>query len=94
MLTSCRLGRLVVQTHRFKLVSSELPRYQILYDLVQDPLETHDISEQRPAEFAKHREWLTAYLQSAQDLPEAIGTDVPAIDETTRERLKALGYLD
>ncbi len=52
MLTSCRLGRLVVQTQRFKLVSSGLPRYQTLYDRVGDPLETHDISEQPPAEFA------------------------------------------
>ncbi len=49
------LGRYAVQPGRFKLVSSQVPRYERLYDLEADPREAHDVASCWPEERARLR---------------------------------------
>jgi hypothetical protein len=66
-----------------------------LYDLSADPNEARDVSSQYPAEVARHR----ALLASNLDKPRVPPTDeAPMLDEeiddTTRNRLRVLGYVE
>jgi hypothetical protein len=70
-----------------------------LYDLAADPAETRDVAAERPADLAA----VTARLHEvsvAIDLPAldrpllAEGETKPDVDEATRERLQALGYVE
>ncbi|MHC4505970.1 MAG: sulfatase, partial [Planctomycetota bacterium] len=51
----CRLDRFAVQTERFKLVTSDEPPFEHLYDLRDDPLETRDVAAAHPSEARRHR---------------------------------------
>jgi arylsulfatase A-like enzyme len=66
----CRVDRFSVQTERFKLVTSQRPEYERLYDLKADPAEEVDVSADHPAQMRRHREYLEAYL-SGREAPEA-----------------------
>lgn len=92
--SSCRLGRFAVQTGNFKLITSEIPRRKRLYDLIEDPEETRDVSRQFPEEVAKHEALLARYLGSSQSQPHTTDHDSPDLDSEMRERLKALGYIE
>jgi arylsulfatase A-like enzyme len=88
----CWLGRYAVQTDRYKYVSSEFPRWERLYDLVEDPDETRDIKAERPDELARHQALLADYRSRT-------GANAPALDDDdldalTRDRLEALGYIE
>jgi arylsulfatase A-like enzyme len=91
---SCRLGRFAVQTRRFKLVTSEIPRRKRFYDLAADPAETRDVSHRFPKERAQHQALLTEYLESSESQPHTTDHDSPGLDAELRERLKALGYVE
>ena len=90
----CRLDRYVVQTERFKLISSGVPTREVLYDLEHDPRETRDASAEQPEALARHRALLEAY-RSASGAPSTPAREVlPApLDEAARRKLEALGYL-
>ena len=90
----CQLDRYAVQTGRFKLISSKVPAREVLYDLERDPRETRDVSAEHPEALARHRELLEAY-RSAGGVPSTPAREaVPApLDEATRRKLEALGYL-
>ena len=70
----------------------------LLYDLGTDPLESRDLAAERPQDLARMQERLSAAEAelglSAIDAPLAVGEDAPELDETTRERLRALGYAE
>jgi choline-sulfatase len=87
----CRLDRYAVQTGRFKLVRSQLPRFEKLYDLAADPLETRDVAAEHPDALQEHRALLDAYLASPAREPDASGAG--ALDAETLRQLEALGYL-
>ena len=87
----CRLGRYAVRGERYKYLSSELPRYERLYDVEADPDERTDLAAAHPDELARHRALLVDYLESAPaDRPQTASE----IEDATLERLRALGYLD
>jgi arylsulfatase len=88
---NCELGRYAVQTGRFKLVSSQTPASEVLYDLEADPLETHDVAAHHPEEVARHRRLLAEYL--AAPGPDAVAQPAP-IEEDTSRQLEALGYIE
>jgi len=91
----CRVKRYSVQTGRFKYVSSEIPRFERLYDLVADPSETRDVSANYPTEIARHRALLAAKLEKPgpSRTEEALLLD-EEIDAATLLRLRALGYVE
>jgi arylsulfatase A-like enzyme len=86
----CRLGRYAVWTRRFKYVSSRHPPSERLHDLESDPDEQRDVSARHPAALAQHRAWLEAYLSEETA---RVGEPSP-VDAETRDRLRALGYVD
>jgi arylsulfatase A-like enzyme len=88
----CRIDRYAVQTRRFKLISSGLPRGEAFYDLDRDPLETRDVAAEHPEELARHRAWLAQYLSTPAG--GRGGAEVARPDAQTREQLEALGYLE
>jgi len=88
----CELSRVAVQTGRFKLVVSLTDAGEALYDLEADPLETRDVSSQHPEELQRHRAMIAGYLESAT--PASPAKPGPALDDETRRRLRALGYID
>jgi arylsulfatase A-like enzyme len=69
-----------------------------LYDLRADPAESRDLGGERPAELAHMRarmaEARTRLGLPALDAPLAAGAGAPELDEATRERLRALGYVE
>jgi arylsulfatase A-like enzyme len=69
-----------------------------LYDLAADPGEQHELSAAQPAELARMARDLEV-ARASLGLPKldaAAGADgaAPALDEATKERLKALGYTE
>jgi arylsulfatase A-like enzyme len=90
---SCRLDRLAVQGRRFKLMTSKAPEFQTLYDVLSDPHETRDVSTDFPDELRALRALLDAYATDSLP-PAASPAAAPTIDPATRERLRALGYLE
>jgi arylsulfatase A-like enzyme len=87
----CLLDRVAVQDERFKLISSRLPPFDLLYDLQQDPGETRDVAPKFPAELQRLRDEVDAYRRrgSGAEIPRSTGD----LDPETEERLRALGYL-
>jgi arylsulfatase A-like enzyme len=86
---SCRVNALAVRTARFTFISSDIPKREALYDAINDPTETVDVGAQFASELEIHRELARDYAGSAAPSPEASN----AIDDETRARLRALGYL-
>ena len=91
-----------VQDGRFKLVVAPHPKARrwypgegqfVLYDLDQDPGETADVSAAFPDDRQRLRGELTAWLRAAGPTERA-PTAEEAMNEETREQLRALGYLD
>jgi arylsulfatase A-like enzyme len=90
--TCRRFGR-AVQTRRFKLIRSETPRFEHLYDLEADPLETTDVSARFPDRVAR----LGALLDEYEELKPLAPADDPStlhVDTTTERRLRMLGYIE
>ena len=87
----CRIDRYAVQTDEFKYVRSKVPAFERLYDLRADPGEEHDVAAKFPEQLHQARVLIDAYVGSAA----ASNTPAPtaAMDNATRERLRALGYL-
>lgn len=90
----CRLNRFAVQTERFKLVTSQLPPWERLYDLRDDPLETQNVAAAHPAEVARHRALLAGHRAAAERAAPDGGPAPPDVDADTLQRLRDLGYLD
>jgi len=87
----CRVDRYAVQTDEFKYVRSKVPKFERLYDLRADPSEEHDVAGKFPDELRRDRILIDAYVEQAA----ATSTPAPTavMDNATRERLRALGYL-
>jgi arylsulfatase A-like enzyme len=70
----------------------------LLYDLAADPRETRDLAAERPADLARMRARLAAAGAAiglpALDAKLGEGGGAPAMDEATREQLRALGYAE
>ncbi|MGH0030523.1 MAG: sulfatase family protein [Myxococcota bacterium] len=68
----------------------------LLYDLAADPSESRDLSAERPQDAARMRAELDRVLAAldlpALDAPLALGAEAPALDDATRDQLRALGY--
>jgi arylsulfatase A-like enzyme len=88
----CRLARYAVHAGRFKLISSQLPPGEALYDLEADPHELHDVAASHPEELARLRARLEDYLAGRGERPLPAPSDEP-LEPALRERLEALGYL-
>lgn len=80
-----------------KLVTSSTGQ-ELLYDLESDPEESRDLANERPRDLAlmkRRMDGVRAELGlPALDAELAVGDDAPELDEATRERLRALGYVE
>lgn len=65
-----------------------------LYDLAEDPLEHHNLVTESTSNVEAFRRELGNYLRKAQKLRASRQADNIIEDETTRERLKSLGYIN
>jgi arylsulfatase A-like enzyme len=86
----CRVDRYAAQTRRFKLVRSQVPPFERLYDLERDPLETRDVAARHPGELARLEGLLDDYM--ALPPSEHVRSGEGRIDAQTLRALKALGY--
>jgi len=77
-----------VQDGRYKLILAPVPE---LYDLVRDPGEEKNLVYLEKETFAEMRSRAEAYIARAGE--NAYELDVTKVDEETRERLAALGYI-
>lgn len=89
----CWLGRYAVQTGRYKYVVSEVPPWERLVDLVEDPDEARDVAAAHPAELERHRSLLARYRGEAAPRGRETAPPEP-LDALTRDRLEGLGYLE
>jgi hypothetical protein len=87
--------RLAIRSGRYKLIATHNHAHaDEVYDLEHDPAEIDNIALQRPAVAAKLRELaLAVWTQAPAAEPKPQGK-ARLLDETTRERLRALGYLE
>ncbi len=88
----CLVDRTAVQTDRFKFMTSKIPEFEMLYDLVSDPGETRDVLAQHPVEAAALRALVRQYGSAGSSGVFTPGT-TPQMDDVTREQLRALGYV-
>ncbi len=81
---------------RFKLVVTDTDE-SFLFDLVADPGEMRNLADEHPEDLRRLREELATWVE-ALSLPalaaELDVTNDAELDPATRERLKALGYVD
>jgi len=77
----------MVRVGNLKLIEDRGTGYE-LYDLAQDPRERHNLAAERPEQVGVLAGEMRAVLTDGT--PSATGT----LDNATRERLRALGYLD
>lgn len=94
----------IAQDRRFKLVLAPEEKAQIwmggegvplvLYDLETDPAETKNVIEEHPQDAARLESALRRWLRSNPETVERAAEDESAMDEETREQLRALGYID
>lgn len=87
---------LAVRSGRYKLIAHRGHlRYGKAYDLERDPGETENVADEHASTAAELRNLARAYWAR---LPSEEGGKTPGtkriLDETTRERLRALGYLE
>jgi len=73
-----------------KLIVDPVTGDSQLFDLAGDPGETVDLGASRPEEMAELKDALSRFLQQATDGRR--GQDSVDVDETTLEKLRALGY--
>lgn len=80
---------------RFKIIHDPLHRDLELYDLAEDPGETHDLSPERPVLAQLLLQRLLLQRQANEELLEAAGAEerIEDLDPETVERLRALGYI-
>jgi arylsulfatase A-like enzyme len=79
--------RYAVRTDAYKLIVSSEDGEEELFDLTADPNETTNVIEERPEVAEKLRQRLWSTLEHGHD------ASTP-LDAETRERLRAMGYLD
>jgi arylsulfatase A-like enzyme len=72
--------------------AASAPEREWLFDLAQDPAELHDLSGTEPETLARLRDTLHGLLADPRRRPPAVASS--ALDHETRERLRALGYVD
>lgn len=89
----CRVDRRAVQTERFKLIRSKFPSFELLYDLQGDPGEAHDVLQEFPGEAQQLRELLQKYDADSGAIADKPAPPPATLDSGTRERLRALGYV-
>jgi hypothetical protein len=68
-----------------------------VYDLENDPAEIENVAGKHPALTAKLRQLAEAYWEPNPPFPQAeeeMPVQEQLLDESTRERLRALGYLE
>jgi len=87
----CEVNRLAVQSDRLKLITSQIPKAEALYDLDVDPAEMQNVADAFPRELEELRDALNAYVSDRFEgaTPRKAEYNV---DDATRERLRALGY--
>ena len=80
-----------------KLVATSQGQF-LLYDLAADPGETRNLAHERPEALRRMRARMDGVQASLGlphlDAPLAAGDEAPELDDATRERLRALGYLE
>ncbi|MCG8458835.1 MAG: sulfatase-like hydrolase/transferase, partial [Holophagales bacterium] len=94
----------VVQNRRYKLIYARARQASrwiggenepwALYDLENDPEETVNVIDEHPEVYRHLREVLGDWLESGPEAREKQAEDATAMDEETREQLRALGYID
>jgi arylsulfatase A-like enzyme len=84
---------LAVRTARYKLITAKTAGAAEIYDLAADPGEVHNIVGRQPAVDEELSALAAAYWEMAAPSAAPTASTRP-LDEETRERLRALGYVD
>lgn len=83
-----------IREGRFKLVFYKDEGKYGLYDIQSDPIETQDLSGEKPERLIEMKKELDKFSSSFRLFAaELRGEERPEIDEETRKRLMALGYI-
>lgn len=90
--TTSERPRYMARDTRFKYIFHSRFGPQELYDLVEDPGETHDLSKDRPLVLSFYRQLVARWLLDMK-LGEVQPVSEAALTPEQRENLKALGYV-
>ena len=85
-------GQYAVRDDRFKLIALNDGR-RLLFDLVADPLERHDLAAANPARVEHLRAALDRLLAEATAIGRHVRGESVPIDPAVAERLRSLGYV-
>jgi arylsulfatase A-like enzyme len=87
--------QLAVRKGRYKLISTrDESRSDEVYDLESDPGEINNLAFANPELTAELRELATRYWQHITEENTSTPVEEPVLDDVTRDRLRALGYLE
>lgn len=82
-----------VRTEKWKLIKDYKTKQSLLFDLENDPGESRNVNEQYPKILADLERQLSGWLDRENAKAKKTGfKGTVRIDETTKERLKSLGY--
>lgn len=76
-----------------KLVVDRKKNVELLFDVVQDPGETRNLAAERPEKVAELRNLLAEHCARMKEVYGTLPHEQGALDEETRQAIKALGYL-
>jgi arylsulfatase A-like enzyme len=66
-----------------------------LYNLAEDPRETHDLAAREPQRLAELRDAMAGLIRASQEIRDGMGRGEEVTpDDETLEELRALGYID
>jgi arylsulfatase A-like enzyme len=87
--------RVAVRTEAFKYIwDSKHPNQPQLYDLLADPGEEHDVSDQYPQEVGRFQAHVDEHLRRVAETEPVRPVQKPEYEEEVASRLRDLGYIE
>jgi arylsulfatase A-like enzyme len=87
--------RVAVRTGNYKLIwDSRNQNKPVLFDLIQDPAERHDIAKKQSVITAQMQACVEAHLQRVKGTSPSATIIEPELDESVLQRLRGLGYIE
>ncbi len=91
-LHACRYGGIAVRDDRYAYIQLSISNAEHLFDLDQDGEERTDLTRERPRLLERYRVLVEAYR--ARTEPSPLVETASRLDGETREKLRALGYIE
>ncbi len=87
-------GFVSIRKDGWKLIYNKISQEYLLFNLNADPKELHNLAQVEPQKLKKLSNLIQEYFKNNQKFLLGGQTDKPVLDEDTKNKLKALGYIN